>query len=104
MRAFDVFCLPSRWEGLGLVLLEAMWRNVPIVASTAGAIPEVLDEGSCGLLFPQGDVQGLVEAISDVRQDPSAAAERAERGHRRVETAFSVEQMVAGVEAVYSTL
>jgi glycosyltransferase involved in cell wall biosynthesis len=102
MRAFDVFCLPSRWEGLGLVLLEAMWRDVPIVASRAGAIPEVLDNGDCGLLFAPGDVDGLVAAIRDVRGDPAAAAARVLRARRRVETIFTVDQMVTGVSAVYS--
>ena len=46
MPLFDVFCLPSMWEGLGVVLLEAMLQDVPIVGSRAGAIPEVLDRGT----------------------------------------------------------
>src|SRR5690606_26500379 len=49
--AFDVFCLPSHWEGLGLVLIESMLRRVPIIGSTAGAIPEILGGGAYGILF-----------------------------------------------------
>lgn len=103
MRAFDVFCLPSRWEGLGLVLLEAMWREVPIVASRAGAIPEVLDHGRCGVLVESGDVDGLVTAIRSVLGDPARRAALARAARKRVEEIYSVDQMVAGTSAVYAS-
>jgi glycosyltransferase involved in cell wall biosynthesis len=71
MPLFDVFCLPSLWEGLGVVLLEAMSQGVPIVASRAGAIPEVLDEGRCGLLIDPSSVSSLVDGIDLIRSNPS---------------------------------
>jgi glycosyltransferase involved in cell wall biosynthesis len=70
MPLFDVFCLPSLWEGLGVVLLESMSRGVPIVASRAGAIPEVLDEGRCGVLIDPSSVSSLVGGIDLIRSNP----------------------------------
>lgn len=77
MPAFDVFCLPSKWEGLGLVLLEAMLQNVPIIGSRAGAIPEVLGEGRFGALFDCGNVGQLAGLIADARHNPAGWRERA---------------------------
>jgi glycosyltransferase involved in cell wall biosynthesis len=71
MPLFDVFCLPSVWEGLGVVLLESMSHGVPIVASRAGAIPEVLDEGRCGVLIDPSSVSSLVDGIDLIRSNPS---------------------------------
>lgn len=70
MPLFDVFCLPSIWEGLGVVLLESMSQGVPIVASRAGAIPEVLDEGRCGVLIDPASVSSLVDGIDLIRSNP----------------------------------
>lgn len=70
MPLFDVFCLPSTWEGLGVVLLESMLQGVPIVASRAGAIPEVLDEGRCGVLIDPASVSSLVDGIDLIRSNP----------------------------------
>ena len=83
MPLFDLLCLPSRWEGLGLVLLEAMLQDVPIVASRAGAIPEVLDQGRCGVLIDPASVSSLVDAIDTVRVDVfrRLALVRAARAH-----------------------
>jgi glycosyltransferase involved in cell wall biosynthesis len=93
MPLFDVLCLPSLWEGLGLVLLEAMLQDVPIVGSRAGAIPEVLDDGRCGLLVDPLMVSSLVDAIDAVRTDPARrlALVRAAREHAA--TAYGIERM-----------
>ncbi|MDY0341356.1 MAG: glycosyltransferase [Coriobacteriia bacterium] len=65
MNAADAFVLPSRSEGLGTVLLEAMACGTPCVASRVGGVPEVLDE-SCGRLVPSGDEDALRDAIDDI--------------------------------------
>lgn len=77
MAAADVLVLPSRAEGLGLVLYEAMACGTPCVATRVGGIPEVLDAPSCGRLVPPDDAPALAAAIAEVveagRQSFSAA-------------------------------
>ncbi len=59
----DVFCLPSIQEGFGIVFLEAMACGLPIVSTTAAAIPEVVPHGKAGLLVPPRDVNKLAGAL-----------------------------------------
>jgi glycosyltransferase involved in cell wall biosynthesis len=73
-RRADVFCLPSVQEGFGIVFLEAMSSGLPVVATTAAAVPEVVPHGSAGLLVPPGDVEALAAALVDLLQDPARRA------------------------------
>jgi glycosyltransferase involved in cell wall biosynthesis len=98
MPAFDVLCLPSRWEGLGLVLVEAMLRRVPVAGSRAGAIPEVLGGGEFGALFDPDDADGLLAALDRARAEGPAWVERAAS---RAAAMFSVDGMVDRTLAVY---
>jgi len=104
MPLFDVFCLPSRFEGLGLVLVEAMLRRVPCIGSRAGAIPDVLEHGRSGMLFTPGDAHqlaGLIRAARDDREHLRAlGAAASERARER----FSIERMVAQTAAFYRKL
>jgi glycosyltransferase involved in cell wall biosynthesis len=94
MPAFDAFCLPSLFEGLGLVLVEAMLQEVPIIGSRAGAIPEILGDGKYGLLFNSNDVNGLVQAIHFIRQEQQSMAGMVERALSYAQNSFTVEAMV----------
>lgn len=67
----DLFCLPSVQEGFGIVFLEAMAAGLPVVATTAAAIPEVLPHGEAGLLAPPGDVPALAAALTTLLADPA---------------------------------
>lgn len=104
MPMFDVFCLPSTWEGLGLVLLEAMFRDVPIIGSRAGAIPEILDNGNYGLLFQSGDAEGLRRAIIRAYEDPEALARLALSARLYAEKNFQVETMIKKTIEVYKAV
>jgi glycosyltransferase involved in cell wall biosynthesis len=67
----DVFCLPSVWdEGFGLPALEAGAAAVPVVATRAGGLPEVVVHGRTGLLVPQSDPAALAEALARLLDDP----------------------------------
>ncbi|SEV97589.1 glycosyltransferase family 4 protein [Luteibacter sp. 329MFSha] len=70
-RHADVFCLPSIQEGFGIVFLEAMASELPIVATSACAIPEVVPHGRAGWLVPPGDVASLAHALIRLLTDPS---------------------------------
>jgi glycosyltransferase involved in cell wall biosynthesis len=81
-RNADVFCLPSRQEGFGIVLLEAMAAGLPVVAARASAIPEVVPDGECGLLVEPGDSAGFAAAIERFLSDPLARAQFGNAGQR----------------------
>ncbi|MBL8080153.1 MAG: glycosyltransferase family 4 protein [Anaerolineales bacterium] len=93
MPGFDLFCLPSRFEGLGLVLVEAMQQSVPIVASRAGAIPEILAEGRYGLLFNGGEVDGLVSSIQFAQRNHAEILEMVHLAYEYSKEVFTIEEM-----------
>jgi glycosyltransferase involved in cell wall biosynthesis len=99
--AFDVFCLPSRWEGLGLVLIESMLRRVPIIGSTAGAIPEILGGGEFGLLFDPEKPSELAERIAYARGNPLAMTSLADKALERARNEFTVQGMVRKTSEIY---
>ena len=79
--ALDLLVAPSRWEGFGLMLAEAMAAGVPVLASAVGGIPEVL--GEAGLLIPPEDPAALAAAMGSVLGDPGRRASMIELGHHR---------------------
>jgi glycosyltransferase involved in cell wall biosynthesis len=91
LAACDVLVVPSRttpsWrEQFGRVLVEAMLAGVPIVAYNSGAIAEVV--GTAGKLVPEGDVDGLAQAIREVLVDPAVANRLAAEGRERAREQF----------------
>jgi glycosyltransferase involved in cell wall biosynthesis len=103
MKAFDIFALTSIYEGFGLVLLEAMAAGVPVVASNVSAIPEVLDQGRCGLLFPVQDEKALLECFFKL-QSEGFRKDLSEKGRSRVRSAFSRDEMANQTEKVYRSV
>jgi glycosyltransferase involved in cell wall biosynthesis len=83
VRGATALVLPSEWEAYGLVLLEAMAARTPVVASTVGALPEVVDQGAAGRLVPYGDSGTLAAALEAVVSDAPATARMVEAGARR---------------------
>ena len=81
----DVFCLPSVQEGFGIVFLEAMASGLPIVATNAAAIPEVVPHRRAGLLVPPGDVGALAEALIELLRNPDQRAAYGAFGRMQVE-------------------
>ena len=64
MPACDIITVPSRWEGFGLVTLEAMGYSVPLIASRASALPEIIIDGETGLLVPPENAAALADAFN----------------------------------------
>jgi L-malate glycosyltransferase len=100
LAAGRVATLSSVEEGMGSVLLDAMAFGVPIAATRAGGIPEVVEHGETGLLSPPGDPAALAENIVRLLSDEDFAASLAARGRTRVEE-FSVARMVERTMEVY---
>lgn len=93
--------LPSEYEAFGLVLLEAMASSLPVVATSVGGIPEVVEEGRTALLVPSGDEGRLREAIATLLRDPARAEEMGAAGRERVERLYSWERTSRSVREVY---
>ena len=79
----DVFALPSRGEGFGLVFLEAMAHAKPVIGGAHGGIPDIVEDGVTGLLVPHGDVERLAQALESLFNDPGRAREMGARGRER---------------------
>jgi sugar transferase (PEP-CTERM/EpsH1 system associated) len=102
--AFDVVVLPSKVEGLGITLLEAMAAGRPTVGARAGGIPEVVVEGETGLLVDPGDAPGFAVAIARLLNDDTLAAEMGRNGRARVERRFGLAGMISSYEAIYEKI
>lgn len=89
--AFDVLAVPSRYEGLGLVPLEALFQGVPVVATNIEGLSEVL--GDCAVLVPPDDPEALAAGIVRAATDPELRADLTARGRERAERLFSAERM-----------
>ena len=96
----DVLAVPSRYEDLGSVLVEAMYARLPVVASRTGGIPDVLAEGATGLLVPPEDPEALAAALDRLLRDRALAARLAERGRERADD-YDWERLAEQVLAVY---
>ena len=101
LRGIDAFTLTSKFEGLGLVLLEALASEVPIIAARNSAIKEIVNK-DVALMFETSSIPDLEIAMQKIIGDPSQARQRAERGKIRVQQNFGVDSMLIGTEKVYS--
>ncbi|MCD9623346.1 glycosyltransferase family 4 protein [Rhabdothermincola salaria] len=95
----DVFCFPSRQEGFGLPVLEAMAQGTPVVTSAGTATAEVA--GETGVLVDPEDVGGLGDALGGLLDDPDRRARLGTAGHDRARDHFSWAATAAALEAVY---
>jgi glycosyltransferase involved in cell wall biosynthesis len=100
-KAFDIFVMSSLTEGLGTSLLDAMACAKPIVATTAGGMPEVVQDGKTGILIPPRDHQAMADAIVTLLADEGMRQRMGTAGAARVRERFSAERMVRDTLEVY---
>jgi len=96
----DIVCVPSIMEGLGMVVLEAMYFGVPVVASRIGGIPEIVENEIDGLLVEPRNTIELAGALQRIIEEPELAAKVVSRGYKKVQK-FTQDSMARQVEEVY---
>jgi len=101
IATFDVAVLPSFFEGMGRVLLEAMAMGKPVVASRVGGIPDLVEDGVNGLLVRPGNVKELADALKIMLNGKKLAEKMGNEGRERVKEQFSADAMVRSIEKVY---
>lgn len=97
----DFLVIPSLREGLPYVLLEAMASLVPVVATSVGDIPVLVQDGKTGYLVPPGDVGALKRRMEDLLKSPQDSVKMAEEAFNHVKEKFSAARMVAKTETLY---
>jgi glycosyltransferase involved in cell wall biosynthesis len=97
----DVLLLPSRVEGFGYVLVEAMAAGIPCVASNVSSIPEIVQDGVTGILHAVGDSGAMAEAIIAILSDRARARAMGEAGARIAREKFTFRRMLDEVEHVF---
>jgi glycosyltransferase involved in cell wall biosynthesis len=90
------------YEPFGLINLEAMACETPVVASAVGGILEVVEDGKTGILVPPGQPEALARALARVLDNPELGARMGKAGRRRVEEKFSWTSVAEQTEKVYA--
>ncbi len=94
LRSLDVFTLSSHMEGLGSSVMDAMLVGLPVVATRAGGIPELVDDGTTGLTVPVRDHRALADALCRASLDPELRRRLGDAGRDRADPAFTARRMV----------
>ena len=103
LQSLDVLVLPSRYEEMGSVLVEAMASGLPVVASAVGGIPEIVLDGETGLLVPPGDTAALAQAVDELVGDEERRR-RMSRSARQRSESYAWPALAARVAALYTSL
>lgn len=102
IRGFDVLAVPSRFEGLPLVVLEAMAARVPVVAAAVGDVADAVTDGETGVLVAPDDPEGLAAAIDTLVRDAALRDRLAERARTAWAERFDATRMAAEYERLYA--
>lgn len=104
LSCINVFLLPSLNEGFGMVLIEAMAARKPVIATNVGGVPEVIINGTTGILVPPEDPEAFSSAIIKLYNNPEMSLEMGLAGYKRAKKLFNIETTVHELEELYETL
>jgi len=104
IQAMDIFCLPSLKQGLGSIMLEAMARGRPVIATKTGGVYSVVQDQVNGLIVPPGDIESLAQHMIELLKDPVRARELGEAGREHVRKEYSVDRMLEQTAKLYREL
>jgi glycosyltransferase involved in cell wall biosynthesis len=101
LKVGDMFLLPSRTEAFGYVLLEAGIAELPIVASNAGGVVEIVEDGHTGHLVDKNNPKALKSALLNLIENPEKAKIMAQNLHKKILREYNLEDMLKKTEALY---
>ena len=104
LTTFDVFVLPSRFEGFPLAVVEAMLARLPVVASAVGSVPEAVREGKTGLLVPPEEPAALAVALQRLLAAPSLRLRLGDQGRALALDRFTSAAMARSFERLYEEI
>jgi glycosyltransferase involved in cell wall biosynthesis len=104
IASLDIVIVPSLSEASGLTAMEAMALGVPVVASFAGGLSEVVENGRTGLLVPPADAEAIARAVARLLDNPELGRRLAAEGERHVAKRFTVGRMVDAYLALYEEI
>ncbi len=104
LQCMDVFAFPSRWEGFGLSLAEAMMAGLPVVASHVDSVPEIVDDGVTAFTVPPDDEEKLANAILIFLQDPGRAKAIGQAAKETCRKRFDLATMVNGYIELFESV
>jgi N-acetyl-alpha-D-glucosaminyl L-malate synthase BshA len=97
----DLLLMPSEQESFGLVALEAMACRVPTIATRVGGVPELIEDGINGRLFPVGDVEGMAEGALELLRDSDSYSAMAEAARRTAQSRYCASKILPLYESFY---
>ena len=100
----NVLCLPSYREGFGSIVIDAAAAGIPTIGSNIVGLVDSIEDGKTGILVPAGDIDGLVQAMLSLIEDPQHCKEMGVAARHRVETYFTADQMYAALKTFYLAL
>jgi glycosyltransferase involved in cell wall biosynthesis len=104
LSQLDVYVLCSDYESSGMSVMEAMSMGLPVVATSVGGIPEIVQDGQTGVLVEAGDVDGLTDAVWVLLQDPEKRARMGTMAKQYAQAHFSTSHMVSELDLLYREL
>jgi glycosyltransferase involved in cell wall biosynthesis len=99
--SFDIFVLPSYFEAMPMVVLEAMAAGKPVIATRVGGVPGMINDQESGILTEPGDVKGFASALGQLLQQPEKARQFGQRGLELIQTRFSANVMARAYLDIY---
>ncbi len=104
LRNSSIFVIPSLWEGMPTVVLEAMASGIPVIATAVGGIHEIVSNGRTGILVPSKNPAAIAQAITKISENPSLRQNLHMRAIKMVQLKYSFEKITSTVEKIYKSL
>jgi len=101
LAASDVFVLASSWEGNPLAVMEAMAAGLPVISTAVGGVPELVEQGSSGILVAPADDPALTQAMACLLDDPEKRKVMGTNAHARAVASFGLQRMAEGYAQLY---